>query len=174
MFFCYNTLVRNTILSVTNFLYVDDEYLMLHRQSNAPVDANKLNGIGGKLEKGENYLDAAIRETKEETGYIVSAENISFVGLVRLEGGYPDDWVMAFFKIKVDSKEIPHGENVKDGKLLWMHKDTVLSSEIQLVDDLHYCWKEIVNNETFFMSTIVGEDEKIKSYTISKLPPSSF
>jgi len=167
--FCYTIPMRPVILSTTVFLHVGDEYLMLYRRADAPVDGNRLNGIGGKVEHGENYMDAAIRETREETGYEVNHKDIKFSGLIRLEGGYPQDWVMAFFTIEVKDKTIPHGSDVTDGKLLWMHKDAVLHSGFELVDDLHYCWKDIVDGKIFFMSTIVGEDEKIKSYTLTPL-----
>ncbi len=162
---------RDVIYSVTNFLHCEGKYLMLKRSTNAKVDANKLNGIGGKLEPGENYLDAAIRETKEETGYEVSLNNIQFVGIIKLHGGYPQDWVMCFFKIEVPTLNIPHGNYVKEGELIWMDKDNVLTSEHELVDDLNYCFKEIIKNEgQFFITEEVGEDEKIKEISMSILP----
>jgi 8-oxo-dGTP diphosphatase len=161
--------MRNVIFSTTVFLYHEDEYLFMHRTGDVSVDKNRLNGIGGKLEEGENYLDAAIRETFEETGYKVSVENIIFSGLIKLHGGYPDDWVMCFFKIKVDSKEIPHGNKVREGNLLWLHKDDVLNSNYELVDDIHHVWENIVNDKVFFASTEVGEDEKVKKISMSSL-----
>lgn len=162
---------RDTEFSVTNFLYCGDEYLMLKRSNDAKVDAGKLNGIGGKLESGENYLDAAIRETKEETGYDVSLSDIKFVGIIKLHGGYPQDWSMCFFRIKITDKKIPHGENVKEGKLMWMKKDEVLKGQYTVVDDLNYCFEEIVKNEgIFFITEEVGKDEKIKTISMTVLP----
>jgi len=162
---------REVLYSVTNFLFYKDEYLMLLRSKDAKVDGGKLNGIGGKLEKGENFLDAAIRETKEETGYKVKLEDISFSGIIKLHGGYPQDWVMCFFKIKISDKEIPHGEQIPEGKLLWIHKDNVLTSQYPLVDDLNFCFKEIVKNEgIFFITEEVGRDEKIKEISMTVLP----
>jgi len=142
---------------------------MLHRSMNRNVDAGRLNGIGGKLEKGENFLDAAIRETKEETGYEVTVKDIRFSGIIKLHGGYPDDWVMCFFKIQVHDKNIPLGNKVPDGELIWMHKDEVLSSKYELVDDLNYCWKHIINNQTFFATTEAGKDQKVKKMSITAL-----
>lgn len=166
---------RDIEFSVTNFLYCGDEYLMLERSKNAKIDAGKLNGIGGKLEPGENYLDAAIRETKEETGYEVALKDIEFVGIIKLHGGYPQDWIMCFFKIKISNKKIPHGTKIKEGKLLWMKKDKVLTSGYNLVDDLNYCFKEIIHNKgTFFITEEVGDDEKIKVMNISILPKTEY
>lgn len=136
---------------------------MLHRSMDRSVDKGRLNGIGGKLEKGENFLDAAIRETKEETGYQVSIKDIHFSGIVKLQGGYPDDWIMCFFKIEVKEKNIPLGNKIPDGELLWLFKDKVLLSGFELVDDLYYLWDDIVNDKVFFATTEVGKNEKVKN-----------
>jgi 8-oxo-dGTP pyrophosphatase MutT (NUDIX family) len=161
---------RKIQTSVTNFLYFGDEYLFLLRDINKSVDGNKLNGIGGKVEPGENYLDTAIRETKEETGYFVTPKDIKLSGIVRLEGGYVDDWIMCFFKIKVETKEIPLGSETPDGKLMWIHKNDVLKTEHKLVDDLKYVFPEVVNGQSiFFMNAKVNSDEKISVASLSKI-----
>ena len=153
---------RQVQTSVTCFLYHGDDYLFVHRKKNKRIDGGKLNGIGGRIEPGEDCLTAAIRETEEETGYVVTPDEIELSGIVRLEGGYEEDWIMCFFKISVDSKKIPHGKNTPEGDLIWLDKDRVLNSDYELVDDLYYCFKDIVSSERiFFMNAQVGEDEKI-------------
>lgn len=161
---------RVTRSSVTNFLYCGDQYLFLHRSADKKTDPNRLNGIGGKLESGENYLDAAIRETKEETGYIVDPKNVQLSGIVQLHGGYPEDWIMCFFRIQVDDLIVPVGMNTNDGTLMWIHKDQVLKSEHELVDDLHYCFEKIVEGKSiFFMTAQLNDEQKITSHSISFL-----
>lgn len=53
--------------------------------------AGTYNGIGGKLEPGESALSSVIRETHEEVGVEVTAEDVRFVGRVGInvpgEGG---------------------------------------------------------------------------------------
>jgi 8-oxo-dGTP diphosphatase len=160
-----------TYCSTTNFLYCGDEYLFLHRGPHKKVDPNRLNGIGGKLEAGENYLEAAIRETLEETGYVVKPEQIQLCGVARLEGGYPEDWVFCFLKIAVSTKEIPHGNHTEDGELMWLHKDEVLSSGYELVDDLNICFPKVVEgNGIFFFAAQMSSKEKVASYTLSEIP----
>lgn len=129
--------LRQVQTSVTNFLYCGDEYLFIKRNLNKRIDPGRLNGIGGRVEPGENYLEAAIRETEEETGYKVTPEDIKLSAVAKLEGGYKEDWVMCFFKIKVPHKNIPLGNKTEDGDLLWINKDEVFSSEHELVDDLN-------------------------------------
>lgn len=104
--------------SVTCFLHHGSDYLFIKRNKDKRVDPGRLNGIGGRLEPGENFLDAAIREVKEETGYEVSPEEMKLAGVVKLEGGYQEDWVMCFFKVEVSTKEIPKGTSSEDGELI--------------------------------------------------------
>lgn len=142
--------VRKVQTSVTNFIHCGDEYLFIHRGDHKWIDANKLNGVGGRVEPGENYLDAAIREIDEETGYKVNPENIQLSGVVKLEEGYKEDWVICFFKVEVPTKQIPLGNHTEDGELVWIHKDKVLDSEYELVDDLNYCFKDIIDGKQIF------------------------
>ncbi|MCC6710817.1 MAG: NUDIX domain-containing protein [Candidatus Pacebacteria bacterium] len=163
--------MKKTIYSVTNFLHCGNDYLFIHRTKKVnKVDGGRLNGIGGKLEKGENFLAAAIRETAEETGYVVTAENIKLVGVVRMQGGYMDNWMMNFFKISVPTKEIPLGNENAEGELIWLPADQVLTSGYELVDDLNYCFKDIVkNNIPFFAHAQMTKEEKVKTWNIGYL-----
>ncbi len=162
--------IRKVQCSVTNFIYCGDEFLFLHRNASKRIDPNRLNGIGGRLESGEDYLAAAIRETKEETGYEVNPEDIKLAGVVKLEGGYPEDWIMCFFKIKVNTKNIPLGNETEDGKLVWIDKDKVLDTEYDLVDDLYYSFKDIIEGKNiFFMTATLDDNEKITNVNVSKI-----
>lgn len=162
--------VRKVQTSVTNFLYCGDEYLFLKRHENKRVDPGCLNGIGGRLEPGEDYLTAAIRETQEETGYVIGPEHLKLAGVVKLEGGYDEDWVMCFFSIRVSNKHVPIGAKTEDGDLVWIHKDKVLDSEYKLVDDLNYCFKDIVERKRiFFLTAKVDDSKKLYSTSIGRL-----
>ncbi len=163
--------MRHIQTSVNNFIHCGDEYLFLLRDKNKKIDAGRLNSIGGKVEPGENYLDALIRETEEETGIIVTPEEVQFLGVLRLEEGYEDDWVACFFKTEIKTKHIPHGTKTPDGELLWLHKDKILNSDYELVDDLHYSLEDIVNNDSiFFANALINDKEKVEKYSVSKIP----
>jgi 8-oxo-dGTP diphosphatase len=155
----YKRLVQT---SVTLFLHCGDDYLFLKRSADKRIDPGLLNGVGGRVEPGEDYLTAALRECTEETGYCPRLEQVQFSGVVQITGGYSEDWVMCFFKIEVDDQTIPIGSDTVDGKLLWIHKDEVLTSGFELVDDLNYCFEEIVQgNRMIFANYHVDESEKI-------------
>lgn len=164
--------MKKVIYSVTNFLHHRDDYLFIHRtkKNDYRVDSGRLNGIGGKLEPGEDFLTAAIRETEEETGFVVAKEDIKLAGVVRMQGGYSEDWMMCFFKIAVATKEVPKGMDNPEGKLLWLPKDKVLNSDYELVDDLHYCFTDITAGKIpFFADALMNNNETVKNWNVSYL-----
>ena len=159
--------IRPTQKSVTCFIHYGDEYLFLERHKNKRVDPGKLNGVGGRIEPGEDYIACAVREIEEESGYKVLPDDLQFCGMVIFQEGFPEDWVAAFFKVEVPEKIIKDGTKTKDGTLRWIRKDQLLLQGDILVDDLHYCFNEIVEGkEIFFMNCDV--DENIKMKRISK------
>ena len=161
---------RKVQTAVTCFLYCGNDYLLLHRGTHKRVDAGRINGVGGRLEIGEDFLNAAIREVKEETGYVVSAEDIQLSALGKLEGGYSEDWVFCCFRIEVPDKKIPLGNKTDDGELIWINKDKVLDSEYEQVDDLKYFWKEMIEGkEIVFYTAKMNEKEKVEAISIGKL-----
>lgn len=61
------------------FLEYRDKFLLLHRQDYVP-QGNRWGVPGGKMEKDETPEAAAIRETREETGFDISRSPFSYVG----------------------------------------------------------------------------------------------
>jgi len=161
---------RFTQLSVNNFIHYKDDYLFLLRNADKSVDAGRLNSIGGKVDPGENYLQAVIRETQEETGIVIASNDIKLVGIVNLEGGYKEDWVMCFFKTEVMNKTLPVGNKTNDGELLWINKDKVLNNRYELVDDLYYTFEDVVHeNGILFANAQINNNEKVEKYNGIKL-----
>lgn len=105
----------------TTLAYIEfgDSYLMLYRNKK-PNDFNqgKYLGIGGKLEKGESYIQAMKREIKEETGLEVIKYRylgkIDFINTV-----YPNER-MYLFKVLEAKGEIINSD---EGKLELVEKN---------------------------------------------------
>ena len=58
-----------------------DGKLLLGRKKRGFGDS-KWNGFGGKIEAGENFLQCAVRELREETGLIAREEDLELVGFL--------------------------------------------------------------------------------------------
>jgi 8-oxo-dGTP pyrophosphatase MutT (NUDIX family) len=159
--------LKTTEASVTNFLYFGDEYLFMKRKLNAKIMPSQLNGVGGKLLKGEDYISAAIRETKEETGYKVKKSQIKFCGLIKFENKTDRNWITCFFKIKVASKRIPLGTKTREGKLLWIYKNKALNSNYGIADDLNYIWEDIISEKNIFFLTAEVKDNNFRIVNIN-------
>ena len=156
-----------TIKSVTCFLTCEDHYLFIHRTKKGnSTDAGRMNGIGGKVHPGEDFLSAAIRETAEETGFLVDPAHCQLKAIVNMSGGYPEDWVMCFFQITVPTLVIPNGMENDEGSLIWLPSNEVLNRKLPLVDDLNYCWEHLSNNDerVLYAGSVVGADLTISQW----------
>jgi 8-oxo-dGTP pyrophosphatase MutT (NUDIX family) len=143
---------------------------MLKRGAHKRIDPNRLNGIGGRVDPGEDMLNTVIRETEEETGYKITPDQIQFRGLLKLEGGYDEDWIVGIFMIEVTDKTIPIGNQTDDGELMWIHKDKVLDTEYELIDDLKYYFKQLIEDKKMlFMTAKMDAQEKVTDFKISTL-----
>jgi mutator protein MutT len=56
-----------------------DEKILLIRRANGKHQNNKWSVPGGKVDKGETDVDAAIRETFEETGVRLNPKKVMFI-----------------------------------------------------------------------------------------------
>ncbi len=153
--------------SVTVFLHHQDKYLFIKKNENRWVDSGRLNGIGGKVKRSESFLQAAIRETNEEVGLQFKPEEVKFCGLLSTSEGYPQDWLVGFFLIEVDSFKLPVGDRCDEGDFLWLTAKELFEQKAVLVDDLHYLFPEYLHKETpFFAYARLNEKEKVEEIEI--------
>lgn len=82
------------------YIEYNDKILLLHRQDNKS-QGNKWGIPGGKVDKGEAPLQAAIREIREETGYDISKQVIENLGTVYIEYNEKDHFTYHMFRTQL-------------------------------------------------------------------------
>ena len=111
---------------------VDDKgrVLLLKGASDKKIWANKWNGEGGHLERGEGILAAAPRELFEESG--LKAELLIQVAQIMVDTGENPGILFYVFKAKQLSGTLKESE---EGRLAWFSQKEAL--KLDLVEDLY-------------------------------------
>lgn len=94
----------------------DDKNVLMVSQYRKPYDETVLEIPAGKLEKGENPLDAGLRELREETGY--KAENCRFLGKCYPTPGYCSEIIHIYLADKLTFV----GQKLDPGEFLEVQK----------------------------------------------------
>jgi ADP-ribose pyrophosphatase YjhB (NUDIX family) len=83
---------------------------MLHRNTQGKKDFHlgKWNGLGGKFEKDESPLEAAVREFYEESGLKIKPDLFSSLGVITFPNFKPkksEDWCCFIFSVQISKKD---------------------------------------------------------------------
>lgn len=120
---------------ISCFVEYNREILLLHRQDHKP-EGNTWGVPAGKVDTGENMLEAIVREIQEETGFVLLFPQLSYFGKVFVK--YPEyDFVYHIYHTKLDQRQkvaINHKEH-KDFR--WISPKNALN--MPLIQDLDAC-----------------------------------
>lgn len=117
------------------------EILILHRQDHKP-EGNTWGLPAGKIDNGENESLAILREIKEETGVLISLNDL--IHLDKVYVVYPDyQFIFHIFKVVVPEKPtvIINPEEHKDYN--WLSPEEIL--KLDLIPDFDECLKMYYN-----------------------------
>lgn len=139
----------------------EDAHVLLIRKKRG-LGQGKINGPGGRLEDGERYIDAAVRETQEEVG-ITPAEltrtaDLSFI----FTDGYS-------LYVEVFLAESYSGEltETDEADPFWCAIDDIPYPQMWEDDGL---WLPHVLNGAYVSGRFVFEGDAMRSQTVSVLP----
>jgi len=90
--------------------------------------------------------------------------------VVNLSGSFDDNWVICFFRTEVKSMVIPTPPAIEEGNLIWLQTNKIKMHKFDFVDDINYCFENIVNKkEPFFMDAKFDKNGKIIKYKLDNL-----
>ncbi|MBC7746619.1 NUDIX hydrolase [Pedobacter sp.] len=119
------------LLGVKTIVVNEDNEVLLLKRSDKSTSPHRWDFPGGGVDRGENPLDAAIREIKEETGLDVSHTQVLTTYLSN-KSADEDEAVIIGYTARCLGKEV---------KLSWEHEDFkwVTLDELKIIDlpELH-------------------------------------
>lgn len=157
------------ILGTLGYVFNEDQskVLLIHRNKR-PDDAHygKYNGLGGKMEPGEDVVACMKREIREEAG--IECEEMELRGTVSWPGfgKAGEDWFGFLFRITKFSG-IPMKENT-EGTLLWVPVDEVEALNLW-EGDRHFVQRMFEAEGPQFHGVMPYRDGKPVSWSCSQL-----
>ncbi len=121
---------------VSCFFEFDNKILLLKRQENKS-QGGKWGVPAGKMNMGEDILTALTREIQEETGNLVSSNELSFFKSIYVKHDY--DLIYHMYSYKLPRKPVIKISVYEHEEYVWVSAKKALS--LNLVDDLDECIK---------------------------------
>lgn len=123
------------------FVEYEGTVLFLHRQDHKP-QGNTWGVVAGKVDDGEDFLDALVRETKEEIGLDLKSEDIKYVKEYYVR--YPEyDFKYHVHHVLLKEKPVLKLELNEHKDSRWLSPHDAL--HLDLIQDQDVCIKDFYN-----------------------------
>lgn len=142
--------VENVELTVLCLLYKDNQILL---QNRTKKDWKGYTLPGGHVELGESFVDAVIREMKEETNLDVVHPQLCGVKQFPIENGR---YVVFLFKSNEFSGELKSSD---EGEMIWVNRNEL--SNLSLVADFKELLDVMENDQYSEFQYVIDNDEWI-------------
>lgn len=138
-----------TILAVNILVRSHGKFLLNKRSESKKVDPGYYSGVGGKVEPGESFMEAAIREAKEEIGLDLS-EKLRPYGILQVpDPNNKAEWVMALFTAEISEQYVV--PSTEDGDFHWVDPKDI--DKLKILPDGKEFIKILTHNpEAFLLS----------------------
>lgn len=142
---------ENVELTVLCLIHNEKQYLL---QDRVKKDWKGYTLPGGHVEPGESFVDAVIREMKEETGLTIQNPKLCGVRQFPIEGGR---YIVFLYKADQYSGELISSE---EGAMHWVNKDEL--GRVNLVNDFHELLQVMLDGDMSEFQYVI-EDGKWKA-----------
>lgn len=122
-----------------------DEFLLLKRFKEPNKDM--YTPVGGKLDPFETPLQAAVRETREETGIVV--ENMKYHGTLTETSPSKYNWISFIYSAEIAFQPAP---DCNEGILKWINRNELLDIPTPKTD--WFIYKYILENRVFAFNAV--------------------
>ena len=122
------------------FLTRGDQVLLIQGAAHKRLWANRYNGLGGHVERGESIISAARRELEEEAGLVVA--ELALCGVITIDVGA--DAGIGIFVLRGECPEgIPRPSD--EGELVWVDRQQL--DHLPLVEDLPVLLPKVLDHK---------------------------
>jgi len=136
---------QRSYLAVNMIFVNEDGHIAMVLRKNTRWMNNFYALPGGKVEKDESFIDAAVRETEEEVGVKLGAQNLKHAVTIYVnaddEEPEPDmKWVHVIFEVRKWDGELINAEPDTHGELAWFDPLRVPENTVPMMKTAIEAW----------------------------------
>jgi 8-oxo-dGTP diphosphatase len=162
--------MRAVLATLGYVLSPDRKHVLMIRRDTRPDDIHYgyYNGLGGKLEPGEDVASGMRREIREEAG--LECPGLDFAGTISWPGFGRDgsNWFGFLFRVHEWTGEPLTGND--EGSLHWVEVEDILAQRVPMWEsDRHFLPLVFADSPTVFHGVMPFADGKAVSWSYTEL-----